>query len=751
MHGRVQLEPSVEEADDTIALPDIIGFLHRRWTFIAAITGVFVLTALFLSLVLTKQYTATTQILIDAKQQSLLGRDSIVAEGVLSDTAGIDSQISVIKSSELLRRVVEANKLETDPDFGLAAELGQLARFRGALVGFVKALMGSAASVDEEVRDDWPPEILRAVGRLKEAIDIRRQGRTYVVDIAVTLPNARKAAKIANAVADAYIVDKMQTRFDQARRAADWLADRIKVMADEVRSAEQAVAAFRTKHNLLETAKGGTLGEQQMADLNSQLISLRAEVAEKRAKYEQAKALVASKGNIEAIPDVLRSSVISNLRGQAAQVTTREADLLARYGRSHPQVVNVQAERRDVERQIRQEVERVIANLKNEYDVVQSREASLANSLGVISGQTGVDNKISVELRELERKATAARTLYESFLSRAKVAEEEATLTDRDARVISPAMVPGAASFPRPSLFLALGLALGIAIGAIGGIGLELLAPGFISPKQVEEALGLPVLSSIPVLGEEQRRVNGSVVPVPRYIMSNPLSHVSEAVRSLRTGVQMSNVDAPPKVIQVTSALPSEGKSTLAVSLALSAAASGQRVLLIDGDLRHPSTSQFFGLVNKPGLVECLVADNDPADVLHRDPESGLHVLPAGGKTHHPPDLLGSERMRRLVQNAVANFDYVVIDTPPLAPVVDAAVISHLVDRIIFTVAWKRTPREAILQALKNSSLRLHKVAGVAFNMIDERGMTTYGRYGYYGSKYYGHYYQSEGAPKKVA
>jgi exopolysaccharide transport family protein len=727
-------------------LPDIIGFLHRRWKFIAAITGLFVVAALVLSLVLTKQYTATTQILIEAKQSNVLGRDSIVAEGVLSDTAGIDSQISLITSSELLRRIVEANKLESDPDFGLAPEPGQLARFRGAIVGFVKSLLGSTDTATEEVPDTWPPEVLRAVGRLKDAIAVRRQGRTYVVDVAVTLPNARKAAKIANAVADAYIVDKMQTRFDQARRAADWLADRIKVMADEVRSAEQAVAAFRAKHNLLETAKGGTVTEQQMADLNTQLISLRAEVAEKRAKYEQAKALVASKGNIEAIPDVLRSSVISSLRNQSAQVTTREADLLARYGRSHPQVVNVQAERRDIERQIRQEVERIIANLKNEYDVVQSREASLTNSLGAISGQTGADNKVAVELRELERKATAARTLYESFLSRAKVAEEEATLSDRDARVISPAMIPGAASFPRPSLFLALGLVLGLALGTAGGIGLELLAPGFVTPKQVEEVLGLPVLSSIPVLGEEQRRVNGSEVSVPRYIMSNPLSHASEAVRSLRTGVQMSNVDAPPKLIQVTSALPSEGKSTLALALAFSAATSGQRVLLIDADLRHPSTSQFFGLLNKPGLVECLVADIDYVDTLHKDPGSGLHVLSAGGRTHHPPDLLGSERMRRLVQAAANKFDYVVIDSPPIAPVVDAAVISQLVDRIVFTVAWKRTPRGAVVQALRNSSLRTHKVAGIVLNMIDEKSMTSYGRYGYYGSKYYGHYYRTEAA-----
>jgi capsular exopolysaccharide synthesis family protein len=230
--------------------------------------------------------------------------------------------------------------------------------------------------------------------------------------------------------------------------------------------------------------------------------------------------------------------------------------------------------------------------------------------------------------------------------------------------------------------------------------------------------------------------------------MSNPLSHVSEAVRSLRTGIQMSNVDAPPKVIQVTSALPSEGKSTLAVSLALSAAASGQRVLLIDGDLRHPSTSQFFGLVNKPGLVECLASDADQDEILHKDAASGLHILPAGGKTHHPPDLLGSDRMRCLVRTAASNFDYVVIDSPPIAPVVDACVISHLADRIIFTVAWKRTPREAIVQALKNSSLKLHKVAGIAFNMIDERDMTTYGRYGYYGSKYYGHYYQDSDGPQ---
>jgi capsular exopolysaccharide synthesis family protein len=177
---------------------------------------------------------------------------------------------------------------------------------------------------------------------------------------------------------------------------------------------------------------------------------------------------------------------------------------------------------------------------------------------------------------------------------------------------------------------------------------------------------------------------------------------------------------------------------------------SGQRVLLIDGDLRHPSTSQFFGLRDKAGLVDCLVKDGNQADLLHVDKDSGLHVLPAGTKTHHPPDLLGSERMRQLIESASKAFDYVVIDSPPLAPVVDAAVISQLADRVVFTIAWKRTPRGAIAQALQGN-LRLHKVAGVALNMIDEKSMSAYGRYGYYGSKYYGHYYQSEDAPKEAA
>jgi capsular exopolysaccharide synthesis family protein len=169
-------------------------------------------------------------------------------------------------------------------------------------------------------------------------------------------------------------------------------------------------------------------------------------------------------------------------------------------------------------------------------------------------------------------------------------------------------------------------------------------------------------------------------------------------------------------------------------------------VLLVDCDLRHPSTSNFFGLKDRAGLVDCLLKDGSEADMAHIDPESGLHVLPAGARTHHPPDLLGSERMRRLITAAAKKYDYVVIDSPPLAPVVDAAVISQLVDRVVFTIAWKRTPRDAIAQAL-SGALKLHKVAGVAFNMIEEKSMSQYGKYGYYGSKYYGHYYQIDNAP----
>ena len=465
----------------------------------------------------------------------------------------------------------------------------------------------------------------------------------------------------------------------------------------------------------------------------------RAESAEKKAKYDQAQRIIAEGGNLQSVPDVIRSVVISALRGKQAEISQREADLVAKYGERHPAVVNVRAERQDNERQIRAEVSRIISNLQNDYDVAKTREVSLEQSLGV-GGQGGTDNAVAMRLRELERAVNTNKTLYESFLSRAKISDEQASLEVRQARIIAMATVPSSPSYPNKFLFASLGLFLGL----FGGVGaaflIETVRRGFSTPQEVEQVLELPALASVPALTEKDLQIDGAVKTPLNYLVKKPLSRFGEEIRTLRAGIQMSDVDHPPKVIQVTSVVPGEGKTTIAMAMAQSAGTNFPRVLFVDCDLRRPAATKIFGLTKKPGLVDLLVGSRPLESVIFQAAGATFFIIGGGASTHNPPDLLSSGRMEALLQQLRSTFDYIVIDSPPMGPVIDAAVLTKFVDKVVFVSRWNETPRDIIARAVKQLQSQ-KKVAGIVLNHVNTKLSSRYG--GYYHTKYYGKYYKS--------
>jgi capsular exopolysaccharide synthesis family protein len=265
------------------------------------------------------------------------------------------------------------------------------------------------------------------------------------------------------------------------------------------------------------------------------------------------------------------------------------------------------------------------------------------------------------------------------------------------------------------------------------------LNAGFTTPREVEEALGIPVLASVRQMSKSQLVKDGKNVPVPFYQIHHPLSPFSEAMRTLRNSIHMSDVDQPPKVIHVTSARPSEGKTTVAVSLAISAASAGRKVVLVDADLRHPSASRLLKLEQEKGLVDLLIGATTADKVLKFHKDLNLMVIPAGSKSLNPPDVLGSERMKGLISRLRETFDYVVLDTPPVAPVVDPVIVANLADKTIFVVQWGATPRELVETSIQQ--LSTHKrVAGVVFNSVNQDRARKYGGEYYHGQSYEKYY-----------
>lgn len=732
MHGKFPIAHLPMEVE-TLDFRRIIDFLLRRWRLVAATAAVVTALTILVLMALTPRYTSTAQILLDLKSEKSSGIDAIIADAV-TDNSLIDSQISILESSSLLGRVVDSQNLVNDPEFGTPQDAGR--PWYALITDLIFPKGDTTATADQLAA----LQKQAAVGRLWRALDVQRVQRTYVVTISVTSIDPQKAARLANAVADAFVVDQLEARYEAAKTASDWLSGRLQTLRETLRKSEEAVEQFRSQYGLVATATG-TINEQQLSEINANLVSARADAAEKRAKYDQAQRLISEGGNVQTIPDVIKSPVVASLRGQQADVTRREADLVTRYGERHPLVVNVRAERREIERQISAEVTRIIANLKNDYDVANSRVDSLTLSVQAATGQTGSDNALAIKLRELDRDATANRTLYEAFLTQSKTLAEQSTVQSREARLITPAVASTAPSFPKKTLFTALGGVAGVFLGLGLAVTLEMLSSGFTSPKQLEEATGLPVLASIEYIQPgELPAADGTILPIARFLLEKPLSRFSESMRSLRAGLQMSDVDNPPKVIQVASAVPGEGKTLISIALATSMAASGKRVVLLDCDLRRPALTERYGLNERPGIVQLLTQTTSPEGILHQDTASGVYVLPAGGRSQSPPDLLGSARMAQLIEQLRNSFDYVILDAPPLGPVIDATVLSHLSDKVVYVVRWSSTSRELVQQALG----QVHgerKVAGFALNMIDIRNTPKYGPYSYYSSNYYKQYY----------
>lgn len=739
MHGQIPIARPVEETD-AIDIHRLLDFGWRRWRLIAAVTFAVIALVFVIVQTLTPRFTATAEILLDLRAQKTSVLETLMPDAV-TDSAAVDSQLSILQSATLLRRVVEQQQLVKDPEFGSPAGPANGTPWYTAVLNLFRGEPETTVDVAVEPEAEGMPDDVRsAIGALRGALSVSRVDRTYVLQIQVTSVNREKAARLANAVADAFIVDQLEARFDAARRASTWLSDRLQVLRDNLRKSEEAVEAFRTQHNLVATATG-TINEQQLSEINATLVAARAEAAEKQAKYEQAQRIMAEGGNVQAVPDVVRSAVIGGLRAQQGEVTRREADLVTRYGERHPLVVNVRAERRETERQINAEVSRIIANLKNDYDVAQSRVDSLTQSVALASGQAGSDNALAVRLRELDRDAAANRALYESFLGQSKLVAEQSTFETREARIITPATTPNVPSYPKKSLFLSVAAAFGLMLGTGLAVLLEALNSGFSSPRQIEEQTGLPVLASVEdVEGGDLGNETGGTSGLVSYLLAKPLSRFSESIRSLRAGIQMSDVDRPPKVIQVTSSTPGEGKTSLAVSIAVSAAASGKKVVLLDCDLRRPAATRLFALQERPGLVDLLTQSSPQEGSMHRDKATGLFVLGVGSHSQNPPDLLGSARMQQLIDHLRQGFDLVVIDTPPIGPVIDAPLLAHLVDKVVFVIRWGTTSRELVQHAISQIAGD-RKICGVALNRINLRNAPKYGRYGYYSSNYYKKYY----------
>jgi polysaccharide biosynthesis transport protein len=726
------------EVEQRFDLREPLSFIWRQWKFISANVAVVFLIGVVVLLRQAPLYTATALVMLDQQREKAPGAEAILFDASL-EYEFVENQLAIIKSDVFLRRVVEKENLVSDPEFGTRApQNASTSALSRVWFGSTETAESNAPAADEKSLES---DIMLSTEALKGAVSVTRSGQALVLAISVTGTDPARAGRLANAVAGAYLVDKLDNRFEAAKRASAWLSDRLVELRNQLRESEEAVVQFRSQNGLFQSGTV-TFNQQQLSELNAKLLDARAEAAQKMARADLIASIQAQGGSLQNVPDVSNAGALPSLREQAASLSQQEANLLARYSAAHPLVGNVRAQQRDVERAIIAETQRLVGGVKNEYQLSQARVASLERSLREATGQSGIDDAAGIRLRELERTAAVNKNLFEDFLQRAKITQQQSTFEARDARIITAAR-PGSQSYPRTNRHLMIYLLTGLALGVGGAVAREMLNFGFTAPKQIEEMLGLPVLASVSRMEARDLMVDGTPIPIWFYPTACPMSRYGEAMRALRVGIQMTDLDDPPKVIQLTSTAPGEGKSTIAMSFAASAGSSGLKVLLIDADLRHSSVSWALDLHKETGLVDLLLERVNAKDAIRFIETAGYWALAAGAKTQNPIDLLGSDRMKALVASFRQSFDLVVIDCPPQGPLIDPLVVSQLSDTIVLVVRWASTARERVKHCVEQF-LGHRKIAGVVLNQVVERDARKYGRHAYsyyYGSREYKKYY----------
>lgn len=741
IHMINQAESAQDRQPNAVDLRKIWSIFIRRWRVLTGSVIVFVTLALIWLFTTTPIYTATSTVLIDHRKTNTIKSDAIVSDLEL-DGNTIATEVSLVQSFSVARRVVDRLKLQDDPEFQPSSSSFSVSRL---ISGLFSNLLPKTSETDLVVSAadhyNLTPEALNAIERVRSAIGVRRLATTYFIDISFSHANSEIAAKLANVTAQSYLDEQREARHQVAQRATTWLSERVSALRIQLNASEQTLAKHRAKFNLAKP-QAGTLAEQQAAEINAQLVAARAQTVDKKAKYDQVQRILNNGVGTDEVAAAMDSETLAALRLQKGTIERQEADLLNRYGPEHPAILKVRAAHVDVKRQIKSEVMRIAQTLKTEYEFAQRKEESLEGSLKELTGGQNLNDQTIIRLRELERDVDSNRTLYETILARFKEAQQQISLQGAESRIVAPAFVPTAPSFPKKWLVLLMAIFGGGVIGAGIVALLEYLENGFTAASQAEQTLALPVLAMIPMLSTSERSIDGRIASIPEYTALRPRSPFGEAIHSTRMMTQISSVGQPPKLVLVTSSISAEGKTTIAMSLALSAAAaSQQRVLLIDCDLRAQSATKRFNLFERPGLTNFLTGQISTEQILFRTNISNLTILPAGTGKGNPPDILGSDDMRDLMKDLKHDYDLIYMDAPPLLPVVDGVILSDMADKIVFVVRWRSTPRNISLRAIQLIERYQAKLLGVVINEANISQLMNYDPYNTYYHKLYSSYY----------
>jgi len=753
---------------DTAAVVDLNTVFNTVWrrkriVFVTMLIVVALLTAVIFSI--TPRYTATASIVVEPQELRTVAIES-VAGAISGDGFSLQTQLEILRSRELAYAVVDRLDLDSDPEFfvpvhqsspslsdrqidrdinGFVAMIW--ADIRSSLPNYADWLPTSwsitavnASDGDDPIQRQAEPDpraVEEATSHYFENLRVVQAGQSRVISVSFTSSRAERAAEVANSVMEIYVERQLGGKVGSTEIAISWLEDRVEKLRTQVIAAEEAVESYRVVHNLPKNFNEAGPSDQTLTSLRSDLNAARIDLVVRVARHKRALEMVGSGAGYEALAEFAGSSSITNeLRAQELTLSREQTQLSEEYGSNHPRIIDLRAQQQNLARKIDQEANNILERLSTEVEVAEEIETDLQDRLTSAITDANAAGEAAIQMRELQRDAAAKREVYETTLTRYEQVQPQTELLEADATVISRAVAPSKPSFPQTKLILIAGF-----IGS-GILGLFLIAlrehldRGIRSGQQVEALLGLPNLALIPRLERAKVRMKPH-----RYLLEYPLSAYADAIKSAEIAILGKERD--PQTIMVTSARPSEGKTTFAMSLSASLAHSGARTLVVDFDFRHPSIRREIDS-DPPGTLKDYLRSLKPLDevIVEDSLEPRLHIMTCETGMTNPASLCNARTTRELLADLKNSYQFIVIDCPPALGFSETKIIADFADRIAFVIQWSLTVDRAVANALNALEDHRAKIVGTVLTQVD---IGKHAAYGYYDSgqsfKEYSGYY----------
>ncbi len=716
---------------DEVHLSDYLRVLYkRRWTVLTAFLIV-ALSVCVYTFTATPIYEARVQILIEKEATNVVSFKEAFEQNQVADDY-YQTQYKILQSRALARRTLDAVKLwdhqqfNPKPDDSLT--VGKMVTAPVALVsGWFKGSKPGEAPLVDETRTQSS-----TIDRFLSDLTVSPIRNSRLVDVRFESPDAALSATVTNALARAYIDQNLEFKFLSSKEASDWLGERLAEQRKQVEASEQAVQRYREQTDAVSLEEKQNIVVQKLADLNAAVTRAKTERIQKEAAYDQIRVLQNDRAALDTFPAILSNTFIQQQKGELADLQRQQAQLSDKLGPRHPDMVKLGLAIQTAETKIQGEISKVVQSMRNDYQQAQAQEQSLTNALDQQKRDALDLNRKGIEYGVLARDAASNRQIFEGLMQRTKETGISGELKTSNIRVVDTAETPRVPVRPNTRINLLLAL-FGGATLAIGlAFFFEYLDNSIKSPEEMKQHLGLPFLGMVPALFDkaiENPLINNGVPP-----------NFSESFRSVRTNLLFSSAEEGGRTVVITSTGPGEGKTVVATNLGVALAEAGQRVLLIDADMRKPRVHIVFDKPQEPGLSNVLVGNAKSSESVHKTTVPGLWVMPAGLHPPNPAELLGSKRFKDFMASLAPHFDWVIVDTPPVMAVTDSSVVAHLVTGVLFVVGAEMTSRHAAQRALEQLEHARAKFVGAVLNRVDLQHNPYY--YSQYYRREYSDYYQ---------